>query len=94
LLSAAFNRAVRYGWMVANPCLQATRPKVVTEEIEPPSPSGVRDLIAAAETVNADLAVCLRLAAATGARRGELVAIQCSDGWRRQRSASASTTGA
>ena len=79
LLSAAFNRAVRYGWMVANPCLQATKPKVDTEEIEPPSPSWVRELIAAAESVNVDFAVCLRLAAATGARRGELVAIQWSD---------------
>ncbi len=55
LLSAAFNRAVRYGWMVANPCLQATKPKVDSEEIEPPSPEWVRKLIAAAEAVNEDL---------------------------------------
>ena len=69
LLSAAFNRAVRYGWMVANPCLQATKPKVDTEEIEPPPPEWVRSLIADAEAVNEDLGVCVRLAAATGARR-------------------------
>ena len=49
LLSAAFNRAVRYGWMVANPCLQATKPKVDTDEIEPPPPEWVRKLIADAE---------------------------------------------
>ncbi len=41
LLSAAFNRAVRYGWMVANPCLQATKPKVDSEEIVPPTPEWV-----------------------------------------------------
>jgi integrase len=79
LLSAAFNRAVRYGWMVANPCVQATKPKVDSEEIEPPPPEWVRKLIADAETVNTDFAVCLRLAAATGARRGELVAIRWVD---------------
>ncbi len=79
MLSAAVNRAVRYGWMIANPCLQATKPKVDTEEIGPPPPEWVRTLIAAAESANADFAVCLRLAAATGARRGELVAIQWSD---------------
>jgi integrase len=79
LLSAAFNRAVRYGWMVANPCLQATKPKVDSDEIEPPPPEWVRKLIADAEGVNEDLAVCLRLAAATGMRRGEVVAIRWAD---------------
>jgi integrase len=79
LLSAAFNRAVRYGWLLGNPCLQATKPKVDTDEIEPPPPEWVRKLIADAESVNEDLAVCLRLAAATGARRGEVVAIKWYD---------------
>jgi integrase len=76
LLSAAFNRAVRYGWMTANPCIQATKPKASSKEIEPPPPAWVRKLIAEAESVNDDLAVCLRVAAATGARRGELVALK------------------
>lgn len=79
LLSAAFNRAVRYGWLAANPCIQATKPKVSSTEIEPPPPEWVRRIIADAEGVNDDLAVCLRLAAATGARRGELVALKWSD---------------
>ena len=79
LLSAAFNRAVRYGWMGANPCVQATKPKVSSAEIEPPTPEQVRSIIAGAEEVNEDLAVCLRLAAATGARRGELVALMWAD---------------
>lgn len=79
LLSAAFNRAVRYGWMAANPCVQATKPKVSSPEIEPPTPEQVRSIVAAAEAVNEDLAVCLRLAAATGARRGEIVALTWAD---------------
>ncbi len=57
MLSAAFNRAVRYGWLAANPCVQATKPKVSTLEIEPPPPDWVRSIIAAAEGVNDDLAV-------------------------------------
>ena len=56
-----------------------TTPKTSSPEIEPPTPSQVRDVIADAERVNADLAVCLRLAAATGARRGELVALKWVD---------------
>ncbi len=79
LLSASFNRAVRYGWIAANPCVQATKPKTSSPEIEPPTPEQVRDVIADAEGVNADLAICLRLAAATGARRGELVALKWID---------------
>ncbi len=79
MLSASFNRAVRYGWLAANPCIQATKPKVTSTEIEPPPPGWVRRTIAAAEGVNDDLAVCLRLAAATGARRGELVALKWFD---------------
>jgi hypothetical protein len=42
LLSAAVNRAVRYGWLAANPCVQATKPKVTAAEIEPPPPEWVR----------------------------------------------------
>ena len=79
LLSAAFNRAVRYGWMTANPCMQATKPRVSSDEIDPPSAEWVRKLIAAAEAVNVDLSVCLRFAAATGARRGEVVALKWVD---------------
>jgi integrase len=79
LLSAAFNRAVRYGWLAANPCIQATKPKVSSNEIEPPPSEWVRKIIVEAESVNADLAVCLRVAAATGARRSEVVALKWSD---------------
>lgn len=69
LLSASFNRAVRYGWIAAIPCGRATKPRTSSPEIEPPTPEQVRDVIADAENVHEDLAVCLRLAAATAARR-------------------------
>ena len=71
--------AVRSGWLAANPCPQATKPTVTTRQIEPPTPEQVRAIVAEVAEVNEDVAVCLRLAAATGARRGELVALTWSD---------------
>ena len=79
LLSAAFERALRYEWLASNPCRLATKPRPHTEEINPPSSEQVVETIVKAEQVNEDLAVCLRLAAATGMRRGELVALQWRD---------------
>ena len=79
LLSAAFGRAMRYEWTVNNPCASATKPKVQTKEITPPSPEEVRRIIKSAESVNPDLATCLRVAAATGMRRSELCALRWSD---------------
>jgi len=78
-LSASFSRAVKYGWMASNPCRSATKPSVKAEEIVPPTPAEVKRIIAAAATVNTDLTVCFRLAAATGMRRSELVALQWRD---------------
>ena len=79
LLSAAFGRAMRYDWMISNPCASATKPKVYTKEITPPSPEEVRRIISAAQSVNPDLSTCLRVAAATGMRRSELCALRWSD---------------
>ncbi|MCU1389480.1 MAG: site-specific recombinase XerD [Ilumatobacteraceae bacterium] len=79
LLSAAFNRAVRYGWLTSNPCQQADKPKAQTKEIQPPTPAQVRAIIESAAQVNEDLQVYLRLAATTGVRRGEGVALKWID---------------
>ena len=79
LLSAAFERALRYEWLGSNPCRSATKPRLHTEEISPPSSEQVLDIITRAAKINEDLAVCLTLAAATGMRRGELVALQWRD---------------
>ncbi|MUH52844.1 MAG: tyrosine-type recombinase/integrase, partial [Actinobacteria bacterium] len=79
LLSAAFGRAMRYDWLLSNPCASATKPRVHTKEITPPSPQEVKRIIKAAESVNPDLATCLRVAAATGMRRGELCALLWTD---------------
>ena len=79
VLSASFNRALRYGWCVSNPCASATKPKVKSAEIVPPTPEEVRAVVLSAMEVNPDLSVCLRLAAATGMRRSELVGLQWRD---------------
>lgn len=78
-LSVSFSRAVKYGWMQSNPCRSATTPRTKVEEIVPPTPAAVKRTIAAAVAVNADLSACLRLAAASGMRRSELVALQWRD---------------
>jgi len=69
LLSAAFERALRYEWLSSNPCRSATKPRLQTEEVSPPSSEQVLDIITRASKINEDLAVCLTLAAATGMRR-------------------------
>lgn len=76
LLSAAWQRAIRLEWAVRNPMRSVPRPPVESLEIHPPTPEQVAALIAAAP---ADFADFVRLAASTGARRSELVALRWED---------------
>jgi integrase len=78
-LSVSFNRAGKYGWCATNPCAAADTPRASASEIVPPTPEQVRVVITTQLDVNADTAVAFRLAAATGMRRGELVALQWRD---------------
>jgi integrase len=79
ILRAALGQAVRWRMLTENPAALATRPRPVTPPIRPPTPEQVARLLAAAEERDPDLAVYLRLAAVTGARRGELCALKWSD---------------
>lgn len=82
LLRRALNVAVEWGWLNTNVALRAKRPKVRKAPINPPSDEQVASIIAAAlasQRPNRDLVVLLTLAAATGARRGELVGLRFSD---------------
>lgn len=76
LLSVAWRTAVTYRWSLANPC----------KEISPPSPERRRVVAPEQEQVNAVLDAAdgrlhlfLRVSAITGARRGEVVALQWAD---------------
>ncbi len=69
-------QAVRWGWLGRNPAARATPPRVVRAAVTPPEPADVMRLLAEADP---DLACFLRVAAVTGARRGELCALHWSD---------------
>lgn len=76
LLSVAWRRAERNGWANRNPVRVVSAPAFEEHEIVPPTPQQVAKLIACA---SADFQPFVRLAASTGARRGELVALQWGD---------------
>lgn len=79
-MNRALRQAVRWGWLAGNVAASASPPPVRQAPISPPPPAGVRALIELAhERGHAELAAFARLAAATGARRGELCGLRCSD---------------
>lgn len=71
--------ALRYELVRTNVAVRARAPKVTRVDRDPPSPAQVKELISAAETDNPILATMLRLGAATGARRSELLALRWTD---------------
>jgi integrase len=77
---AVIRRACRQGvvwkWLPSNPAALASPGGVDRPDHAPPMPADVLRLIDTAGEGNADLACLLRLAAATGARRGELCALR------------------
>jgi integrase len=79
LLSAACRQAVKWGWLAFAPTERARPPKIERKEIDVPSPDRLKALIRAAEKEDTVLATAVALAALTGARRGELVALRWSD---------------
>lgn len=79
LVRRILNQGVRWGWMPSNPALRATAPRVPRREMATPEPGELRRLIIEAERVDEDLATFVRLAAVTGARRGELCGLRWDD---------------
>jgi integrase len=79
LLRRLLNQAVRWGWITTSPVARATPPRVRRYELTIPSPEDIGRIILAADKQDSDLACFLRLAAVTGARRGELCALRWSD---------------
>jgi integrase len=79
IIRRALKQGVRWGWLSTNPAIHATPPRVPKSDVVPPTPENVVRLLELAEAEDPDLAVFLRLAAGTGARRGELCALRWSD---------------
>jgi len=79
ILHRALAQAIRWGWIKHNPASTAQVPRIPASDIAPPTPAQVARLFAVAAEDNPDLATFVLLAAATGARRSELVALRWSD---------------
>jgi integrase len=76
LLSSAWNRARRYGWANRNVMRDVDKPRVAEADVRPPTQAEVRAILDAA---TGPVRLYLRLAAVTGARRGEAVGLQWGD---------------
>lgn len=76
VLHRALAQAVRWEWIWVNPAANASPPRVPPPEIRPPSPDQVASLLEAVRLEDPPLFCFLRLAASTGARRGQLLALR------------------
>jgi integrase len=76
VLHRALAQALRWEWIWFNPASNASPPRVPPAEIRPPSPDQVARLLEAVREKDPSLFCFLRLAASTGARRGQLLALR------------------
>ena len=79
IIRRAFTQGVKWGWLSTNPAVEASPPRVRTRDLMPPTPDELLRLLRFAESSAPELATFIALAASTGARRGELVAMRRSD---------------
>ena len=78
-LRRALTQGVRWGQLPVNPAANASPPRVPLVDIKPPAPADVAGLFALANESDPDLATFVIVAAATGARRSEVLALRWSD---------------
>lgn len=76
VLRRVLESARRWGWISYNPARDARPPRVPKPDPQPVTPEQIQRLLDCAYVMNPELAVCLTLAADTGARRGELCALR------------------
>lgn len=79
ILSASCRQAVRWGWIDRPPTDRASAPTPKAPTTKVPTPTQLSALVKVAEVEDPVLAAAIALAALTGARRGELVALRWSD---------------
>ncbi len=79
ILSAACRQAVKWGWIDRTPTDRTSPPAPVKKDMVVPTPAQLSALVKTAEADDPVLATAIALAALTGARRGELVALRWSD---------------
>lgn len=76
ILSAAFNYAVRMDYVSSSVVAKADPPRPITREMKAPEVEQVRKILELAAERRVGLDLFVRLAAVTGARRGELLALR------------------
>ncbi len=79
ILSAACRQAVKWGWIDKAPTDRSTPPQPVRKAMLVPTPKQLSELVKVADSEDPVLGTAVALAALTGARRGELVALRWSD---------------
>ena len=79
IMHAALGQAVKWGLIVSNPADGATPPTLPPSRITPPEPDALAKAFRLVDEGDLDFAVYLRLAATTGARRSQLIALRWSD---------------
>ena len=79
ILSAAFNQAVKWGWLERSPVLRASPPSVRQNEVVPPRPEELARILAECEKTNPELGSIIYVAVTTGCRRGELCGLRWPD---------------
>jgi integrase len=78
VIRRALHQAERWGWINRNPAALASPPRLQRRE-SPPTPADVGHILQAAEAEGVPTALAIRLAALTGARRGEVCGLRWSD---------------
>jgi integrase len=79
ILSGAFSTAERWEWISWNPAESAKPPAITRRPVPATSPEDVAKVIAEGRKTHPAMALYLWLVAITGARRGELCALQVCD---------------
>ena len=79
ILRRALGQGVKWGWLGVNPAVATTPPKVPMSTISPPASADLGRVLRRAAAESPELYCYLMLAAATGARRSELVALRWTD---------------
>jgi integrase len=79
ILHAAFAQAIKWRLIVANPADAATPPSLPPGRITPPQPAALAEAMRLVDEYDVDFAMYVRLAATTGARRSQLIALRWTD---------------
>lgn len=79
VLNTALRWGLRKGFLTVNPCDRVDAPRVEKDEVKPLSAEHTGKLLATASDAGDPLAALWELAALTGARKGELLAIRWAD---------------